>query len=91
MRGLRCRDPGEDRPRFGSGTQAFDPQRVRGTRGQSIDGFQRGMWMNDGSGTGTCIVVFDTEEHAVSAIVSLTPGGGPQVLSSSIQEVEVEV
>jgi hypothetical protein len=91
MRGLRCRDPGEDRPRFGSGAQAFDPQRVRGTRGQSIAWISEGDVDERRSGTGTCIVVFDTEEHAVSAIVSLTPGGGPQVLSSSIKEVEVEV
>lgn len=56
----------------------------------ALPGFQKGMWMNDGSGIGTCIVVFDTEEHAMGAIVSL-PGGGPQVLSSSIQEVEVQV
>ncbi len=79
-------DPDSDREHRHSILNEFVAPEVR-----ALPGFQRGMWMNDGSGTGTCIVVFDTEEHAVSAIVSLTPGGGPQVLSSSIQEVEVEV
>ncbi len=58
---------------------------------RALPGFEKGMWMNDGSGTGTCIVVFDTEDHAMAAIVPLTPAGGPPVIGSEVQEVEVQV
>lgn len=56
---------------------------------RALPGFENGMWMNDGDGTGTCIVVFDTEQHARAAIVPLTPTGGPQVISSDVHEVEI--
>ena len=46
--------------------------------------------MNDGSGTGTYIVVFDTEDHATAAIVPLTGAGGPPVIHSDVHEVEAE-
>lgn len=58
---------------------------------RALSGFENGLWMNDGSGTGTCIVVFDTEEHARAAMVPLTPTGGPPVIGSEIHEVEVQV
>jgi len=57
---------------------------------KALPGFQKGMWMNDGAGTGTCVVVFDTEENAKSAMVPLTPAGGPAVISCGVTEVEVE-
>ncbi len=41
----------------------------------ALSGFGNGMWLNDANGTGTCIVVFDTEEHARAAIGPLTPEG----------------
>ncbi len=46
--------------------------------------------MNDGAGTGTCVVVFDTEPHAENAVVSLTRAGGPPIIASGVHEVEVE-
>jgi len=58
--------------------------------GKALPGFQKGMWMNDGAGTGTCVVVFDTEEHAKSAVAPLTPVGGPQLVNSGVHEVEIE-
>ena len=58
---------------------------------RALPGFEKGTWMNDASGTGTCIVVFDTEEHARAAIVPLTPAGGPPVIDSDVHEVEVQV
>jgi hypothetical protein len=58
---------------------------------KALPGFEKGMWMNDASGTGTCIVVFDTEEHARAAIVLLTPAGGPPVIDSDVHEVEVQI
>jgi hypothetical protein len=67
-------DPDSDRAHGHSILNNFVVPEVRG-----LPGFQKGMWMNDGSGIGTCIVVFDTEEHAMGAIVSL-PGGGPAPL-----------
>jgi hypothetical protein len=58
---------------------------------KALPGFQKGMWMNDGDGTGTCIIVFDTEDDAASAVAPLTPAGGPPVIASGIHVVEVEV
>jgi hypothetical protein len=40
---------------------------------KALPGFQKGMWMNDGAGTGTCVVVFDSEINAKAAIARLTP------------------
>jgi hypothetical protein len=31
---------------------------------KALPGFEKGIWMNDGAGTGTCVVVFDSELHA---------------------------
>ena len=58
---------------------------------RALAGFEKGLWMNDGGGTGTCIVVFDTEEHAMAAIGPLTPAGGPPVIGSGVHEIEVQV
>jgi hypothetical protein len=57
---------------------------------RALPGSENGIWMNDGGGTGTCIVVFDTDQHARAAIVPLTPAGGPPVISSDVHEVEVQ-
>jgi hypothetical protein len=57
---------------------------------KALPGFQKGTWMNDGAGTGSCIVVFDTEDNAKSAVSPLTPGNGPVVISSGVYEVEME-
>jgi hypothetical protein len=58
---------------------------------KALPGFLKAMWMNDGAGTGTSVVVFDTEEHARAALAPLMPANGPPVISSTIQAVEVEV
>jgi hypothetical protein len=58
---------------------------------RELPGFERGIWLNDGAGTGTCVVIFDTELHAQHAIDALTPAGGPPVLASGVHEVEVEI
>jgi hypothetical protein len=57
---------------------------------KSLGGFQRAMWLNDGAGMGTCIVVFDTKDNAKAAIAVLTRPGGPPVLTSGVHEVEME-
>lgn len=58
---------------------------------KALPGFEQGTWMNDGAGIGTCVVVFDTEEHATAAIISLTRPGGPPIISSGVHEVEIGV
>jgi len=58
---------------------------------KALPGFEQGIWMNDGAGSGTCVVVFDTEDQAIAAIVSLTRPGGPPIISSGVHEVEIEV
>ena len=55
-----------------------------------LPGFEKGMWMNDGAGTGTCVVVFDTEPHAENAVGPLTRAGGPPIIASGVHEVEIE-
>jgi hypothetical protein len=57
---------------------------------RALPGFRKGTWMNDGAGTGTCIVVFDTEDNAKSAVNPLTPANGPAVISSGVYQVEIE-
>lgn len=57
---------------------------------RSLPGFEAGLWMNDRAGTGTCVVVFDTELHAEDAIGTLTRAGGPPILTCCVHEVEAE-
>jgi len=57
---------------------------------RALPGYQKGIWMNDGAGTGTCVVVFDTEDNAKSAISVLTPAVGPPVIASGVHRVEIE-
>jgi hypothetical protein len=56
-----------------------------------LPGFQKGIWLNDGSGTGTCVVVFGSEDDARAAVAPLTPANGPAVVSAGVYEVEIEV
>jgi hypothetical protein len=58
---------------------------------KALGGFQKATWMNDGTGTGTCIVVFDTEDNARSAVPQLTPASGPAVMNCAVCEVEIEI
>jgi hypothetical protein len=58
---------------------------------KALPGFEKAIWMNDGAGTGTCVVVFDSEFHARTAIDPLTPAGGPPIITSGVHEVELEV
>lgn len=58
---------------------------------KALPGFQKGTWMNDGLGTGTCVVMFDSEDNAKSAVAALTPVGGPPVIRTAVCQVEIEV
>ncbi len=55
-----------------------------------LPGLQKGMWLNDGAGVGTCVVQFDTKEHAVAALDVLAPANGPEIIGSATCEVEIE-
>ncbi len=57
---------------------------------RSLPGFKKGMWMNDGAGTGTCVLVFDSEPNAQSAIPPMTRDGGPPVIDVGVHAVEIE-
>jgi hypothetical protein len=57
---------------------------------RALPGFQNASWMNDGLGTGICVVTFDTERNAEAAVASLTPPGGPAVIASGVYQVEIE-
>jgi hypothetical protein len=55
-----------------------------------LPGFRKGSWLNDGAGTGICIVLFDSEDNAKAAVAPLTPTNGPAVLSVGVSAVEIE-
>ena len=42
------------------------------------------------AGTGTCLLVFDSEPNAQSAVEPMTRDGGPQVLDVGVHAVEIE-
>jgi len=56
----------------------------------SLPGFVKGMWLNDRNGTGTCVVVFESEEAARVGLATLTREGGPPVIGFGLHDVEVE-
>ncbi len=78
-------DPDSDREHRHSILHEFV---LPGARG--LPGFEKGTWMNDGAGTGVCMVVFDTAQHAREAVDPLTPVGGPPIIACGVYEVEVE-
>jgi len=57
---------------------------------QELPGFQLASWMNDGEGTGLCLVEFDSEEHARAAVPALTGHGGPDVTECGVYAVEIQ-
>lgn len=57
---------------------------------RALPGFTRGVWLNDGNGTGTCVVVFGSEEEARAGLALLTRPGGPPVTGAAVHEVEAE-
>jgi hypothetical protein len=78
-------DPDSDREHRHSILNTFVLPEVR-----ALQGFTRGIWMNDRTGTGTCVVVFDTERNARDAIEILAREGGPPILACDVHEVEAE-
>lgn len=59
---------------------------------KSQPGFEKGIWMHDGSSNGVGVMVFTTAENAEAAKEILKPPpGGPQLVSSTVHEVAAEV
>lgn len=56
----------------------------------ALPGFRSGMWLNDGQGTGTCVVRFDTGAQAERALEVLASENGPPVIQAWTCEVELE-
>lgn len=79
-------DPNSDREHRHSILNDFVVPEAR-----ALPGFEQGIWMNDGAGTGTCVIVFDSEAHASAAMATLTRPGGPPIISSGVHEVEIGV
>jgi hypothetical protein len=73
MKRRRC--PSQARPELAGRAPPHDPQRLcHPARAKALPGFQ-GAWMNDGLGTGTCVVVFDTQrQRPISGIPAHTCG-----------------
>jgi hypothetical protein len=46
--------------------------------------------MNDGQGTGLCLVDFDCEQHARGAVETLTAQSGPEVIECGVYAIEFE-
>ena len=57
---------------------------------KALPGFVRGVWLHDGEGTGTCVVVFENKEDARAGLAVLTRPGGPRLLGSGLHEVDAE-
>jgi hypothetical protein len=57
---------------------------------RALPGFVRAVWLNDRAGTGTCMVVFESEDAAKAGLAVLTRPGGPPVVSSGLHEVEAQ-
>ena len=55
---------------------------------RDLPGFHMATWMNDGDGTGLCVIEFDSEEHARDAVPAVTPHGGPEFVEWGVYSVE---
>lgn len=57
---------------------------------RALPGYRKSLWLIDGVGIGTCIVVFDDSERARAGLEVLTREGGPPTLASEVHEVEAD-
>jgi hypothetical protein len=57
---------------------------------RELPGFRMATWMNDGEGTGLCVIEFDSEVHAREAVPAVTPHGGPEFVEWGVYSVEFE-
>jgi hypothetical protein len=78
-------EPGSDRAHRLGVLNEFVLPELRG-----LPGYLKSLWLNDGGGTGTCIVVFDDLERARADLEVLTREGGPTTVGARIHEIGVE-
>jgi hypothetical protein len=57
---------------------------------RALPGYRSSLWLSDGEGCGTCVVVFDTADQAQSGLDVLTRDGGPAATSAGIHQVDAE-
>ena len=57
---------------------------------RELPGFRMASRMNDGEGTGLCVIEFDSEVHARKAVPAVTPHGGPDFVEWGVYSVEFE-
>ena len=57
---------------------------------RALPGYVKSLWLHDGGGAGTCIVVFEEAAQARAGLDVLTRDGGPSAVRAGIHEVELE-
>jgi hypothetical protein len=57
---------------------------------RALPGYLKSLWLADGGGAGTCIVVFEEAAQARVGLAVLTRDGGPPMVRAGIHVVELE-
>jgi hypothetical protein len=57
---------------------------------RGLPGYRQSLWLSDGDGIGTCVVVFDGADEAPAALDVLTRDGGPATMAAGIHQVDAE-
>jgi len=57
---------------------------------RALPGYVKSLWLDDGGGAATCIVVFEEAAQARAGLDVLTRDGGPRAVRAGIHEVELE-
>jgi hypothetical protein len=57
---------------------------------RALPGYRQSLWLSDGGGTGTCVVVFDGADQAQTGLDVLTRDGGPAATAAGIHQVDAE-
>lgn len=55
---------------------------------RALPGYRQSLWLSDGEGTGTCVVVFDDAVQAQAGVDVLTRDGGPAATAAGIHQVD---
>ncbi len=56
----------------------------------ALPGYRTSMWLHDGQGIGTSVVLFDTAVQAEAGLAVLTREDGPEVTAAGVHTVEAE-
>ncbi|HEY6473879.1 MAG TPA: hypothetical protein VIY26_13385 [Acidimicrobiales bacterium] len=55
---------------------------------RALPGYRQSLWLSDGEGTATCVVVFDGADQAQAGLEVLTRDGGPSATTAGIHQVD---